>query len=115
MGTRNGYAPTEPHQFGEHLCTGNNGNTGIPGGLNLDILRGDCGRNHDDIGSCDVPGLMADVNHGTALRQAPGKLTDHKIRTGDTVSLIQQDRCDTAHAHSSDPDKVNLLDEFTHQ
>ena len=110
MGTGNCNTVTIAHQFGEHLSAAYNRNAlGMCRG-NLGIFNGDCRGFHHYISADYIGFTVADKHCCARSLQTTNTGTLTNIRTGNFITLIEQDFGDTTHTTAANTDKMNTLD-----
>ena len=103
-----GDADLTAHQLAEHLGARHDRHAEALGLDYLGVVRAN-GRRHDhDLGSDDVPRLVADRDARAELGQASRGLALGEIRAADDITLVEKHLGDTAHADAADSDEVKL-------
>ena len=108
VGTGNGHALTQAHQFGQHLGTGDDGDVAAARFHHFGVVLGN-GRGLDQhLHVAHVLGRMAHGDAGPKTAQ----MFDHgriaHVRARDVIAQVEQDFRDAAHAGAADAHHVNL-------
>ena len=81
----------------------------MPGGLDFRVVRVDGRGNHHHIGTFDILDSVS-LKYGAAqLFEAVGNIGAFYIRARHLVAQIQQQFGDSAHADTTDADKMNMV------
>jgi hypothetical protein len=109
-----GDALLQPHQFRQHHRARHHGHAAGAGGQDLRIAGGHRGRDHDCVGTGDVPGGVTQRNRRAKLRQPLRGRVGRDVRTADLVPQRQQDLGNAAHSGAADADEVDVLYRVLH-
>ncbi len=105
----NGDSVLEPHEFGQHFSTLNDGDFARAGFLHFRIVGVHRGAGYDHRCAGDVTGFMAFIHNGAQLHQPLSDRRAAQIGSGNFHVLIEQNFGDTTHADSADANEVCVL------
>ena len=109
MGSGDGDAVFQAHQFGEHLGAGDHRDFHFVGFDDFGIVGDDGGRSDHHVGAIDVDGFVSVENCGAEFGEAFGDGRGLPVGAGNGIAEGEQNFGDAAHADAADAHEVNAL------
>ena len=110
VGSGNGDAVFQAHQFREHLCARDHRNLPVVRFDDFRIVGLHGGGSHLHVGAIGVRRLVTPINRGAQVFQPFRDVRKLYVGPGNGIAQGQKDFGDAAHADAADADQMNALE-----